>query len=115
MSMNKNVDVGPMGRTETVAAYEEAMKEFATSALEFLEHVTLLTKARDAYEHALAVSTRLRDTLDKGDEILRTLMAQVEHAVNPQPGEVASDKKEPESVEVEIIKATGEKADAVRA
>ena len=115
MSMNKNVDVGAQGSTDTVAAYEEAMKEFAMSASEFLEHVTLLTKARDAYEHALAVSTRLRDTLDKGDEILRTLMAQVEHAVNPQPGKVASDKKEPESVEVETIKASGEKADAARA
>jgi len=42
-------------------------------------------------------------------------MAQVEHAVNPQPGKVASDKKELESVEVETIKASGGKADAARA
>jgi exonuclease VII small subunit len=115
MSMMENNDGGPLGKTETLAAYEEAMKEFATSAAEFLEHIALLTKARDAYLRAMAVSTRLRDTLDRGDEILRTLMAQVEQAVNVQPGKDASDKKKLETVKVETIKASGEKADAARA
>jgi exonuclease VII small subunit len=114
MRMSENNDVGPLDGTETVAAYEEAMKEFATSAVEFLEHIALLTKARDSYQRAMAISTRLRETLDKGDEILRTLMAKVEHTVNAQPGKVALDKKL-EAVEVETIKASGEKAGAALA
>ena len=115
MSMNKNVDVGPLGRTETVAAYEEAMKEFATSATEFLEHIALLTRARDSYQRAMAVSNQLRDTLDSGDEILRNLMAKIEQAVDVHSGKDASDKKKPEALKVETIKASGEKANAARA
>ena len=115
MWMKENSDVGPLNTTATVVAYEEAMKEFATSAAEFMEHIALLTKARNAYQRAMAVSTRLRDTLDRGDEILRTLMTQVEQAVNVQPGKDASDKKKLETVKVETIKASGEKADAARA
>jgi exonuclease VII small subunit len=115
MWMKENDDMGLLGSTETLVAYEEAMKEFATSAAEFLEHIALLTKARDAYQRAIAVSTQLRDTLDRGDETLRALMAQVEQAVNIQPGKDASDKKKPEAVKVETIEASGGKADAARA
>jgi exonuclease VII small subunit len=112
---NNNHGVDPPGTTDTLEAYEEAMKEFATSAAEFMEHVALLTRARDSYQRAMAVSTRLRDTLDTGDEILRTLMVKVQQAVDAQPGKDASDQKKPEALNVETIKATREKADAARA
>jgi exonuclease VII small subunit len=114
MKENNNNDVGPLGTTEAVVAYEEAMKGFATSAAEFLEHIALLTRARDSYQRAMAVSNQLRDTLDSGDEILRNLMAKIEQAVDVHSGKDASDKK-PEALKVETIKANGGKADAARA
>jgi len=114
MSMNENGDVVPLGTKETVAAYEEAMKEFATNAAEFLEHIVLLTKARDSYQRAMAVSTRLRDSLDSGDEILRDLMAKVEQAVEGHPGKDDSYKKKPEASKVETIRVGGGIAKAAR-
>jgi hypothetical protein len=63
----------------------------------------------------MAVSAELRDTLDRGDEILRTLMAKVEQAVDAQPGNDNSDKRKPDALKVETIKASGEKADSARA
>ena len=113
MSMNENDDVVPLGTKETVAAYEEAMKEFATNAAEFLEHIALLTKARDSYQRAMAVSTRLRDSLDSGDEILRDLMAKIEQAVEGHPGKDDSYKK-PEASKVETIRVGGGIANAAR-
>ena len=108
-------DAAPLGTTESVAAYEEAMKEFATSAAEFLEHIALLTKARDSYQRAMSVSARLRDALDRGDEILRTLMAKVEQAIEAQSGKDAAERKPPGPLKVETVRANGEKADAARA
>ena len=114
--MWKKYDEGnPPGSAETVTAYEQAMKEFATSATEFLEHIQLLTKARDAYQRAVTISSQLRSTLDRGDEILRTLMAQVDQAVNVQRGQDAPDENKPEATKVETSKASVEKADAARA
>lgn len=104
-----------LGSAETVTAYEEAMKEFATSAAEFLEHIPLLTKARDAYQRAVTISTQLRGTLDRGDEILRTLMAQVDRAVNIQRGQDAPNENKPQATKVETTKASAEKADGARA
>ena len=115
MWMKENSDVGPLSTTATVVAYEEAMKEFATSAAALLAHTALLTKARESYQRAMAVSSRLRETLDTGDEILRTLLAQVEQALAIQPGKDASDKNKPEALKVETIKVSGEKANAARA
>jgi hypothetical protein len=108
---------------QTVTAYEEAMTEFATSAKKFLDHIPLLTKARDACQRAMTISTELRGTLDRGDEVLRTLMAQVEHAVNDalndavtvQRGQDAPNENKPEATKVETIKASEEKADRARA
>jgi exonuclease VII small subunit len=114
MTIKENADTGAGGTAETVAAYEEAMKEFAMSAAEFLTHVALLTKARESYQRAMAVSTRLRETLDSGDETLRSLRAQLEQVLAVQPGKDASDKNETEALKVETIKASGEKANAAR-
>jgi exonuclease VII small subunit len=115
MWMKEKSDVGPLNTTAIVVAYEEAMKEFATSAAEFMEHIALLTKARNAYQRAMAVSTQLRDSMDKDDETLKTLMAKIEQAVNVQAGESASEKKNPEAVKAETIKPSGGKADAAGA
>ena len=104
-----------LGSAETVTAYEQAMKEFATSAAAFLQHIPLLTKARDAYQRAVAISAQLRSTLDKGDEILRNLMAQVDQAVNAQRGQDAPNQNKPEVTKVETIKASVEKAEGARA
>jgi exonuclease VII small subunit len=109
-----NNDVGPQRVTEALTAYEEAVEEFSSSAAEFLEHVPLLTKAQDAYQRAIAVSTQLRGILDRGDETLRNFMAQMEQAVNFQPDNAASDERKPEVGKAEPIKESGEKADAAR-
>jgi exonuclease VII small subunit len=115
MWKNESKDVAPQRMTEALTAYEEAVKEFSTSATEFLQHIPLLTKAQDAYQRAILVSTQVRDILDKGDETLRNFMAQMQQAVNFQPDNAASDERKPEAVKVETIKASGEKADAARA
>jgi exonuclease VII small subunit len=104
----------PQRMTETLTAYEEAVKDFAASTAELLEYIPLLTKARDAYQRAMAASTRLHAMLDTGDETVRTLMARMEHALDVQSGKDASDKK-PEAVQVETIKPSGEKAVVARA
>ena len=80
---------------------------------EFLEHIALLTKARDAFQRAMTVSAELRNILDTGDETLQTLMAQLEHAVNSQLGTPASDQKKPEA-RVEAINARRENTEARR-
>jgi exonuclease VII small subunit len=114
MKDSENGNGGFVGTTETVAAYEAAMKEFAMSSAEFLTHTALLTKARESYQRAMAVSSRLREALDSGDQTLRTLLAQVEQALAVQPGKDASDRNKSEALNVETIKASGEKANAAR-
>jgi exonuclease VII small subunit len=105
--------------TDMLTTYKEAVEEFSLSAAEFLAHVPLLTKARDAYQRAMAVSSQLRNVLDKGDETLRLLMAQMEQASNiqfaaPTAAAGASDKKRPEPVKLETP-TNGDKADAAHA
>ena len=113
---NENKDVAPQRITEALTAYEEAVKEFSTCATEFLQHISLLTKTRDAYQRAILVSAEVRDILDRGDETLRNFMARIEQAINFQPDSAASDEKKPEAAKVETIKQeSGEKADAARA
>src|SRR6266705_2645330 len=104
----KEIDVGAQRVPETMTMYREAVDEFSKSATEFLEDIALLTKARDAFQRAMTVSTELRNILDTGDEILQTLMAQLEQAVNSQLGTPTSDKKKPEAVRVEAINARRE-------
>jgi exonuclease VII small subunit len=67
-----------------LATYKEAVEEFSSSATEFLAHIPVLTKARGAYQRAIAVSTQVRHILDKGHEKLRLLMGQIEQAANIQ-------------------------------
>jgi hypothetical protein len=108
----KEIDVGAQRVPETMTMYREAVDEFSKNATEFLEHIPLLTKARDAFQRAF--SAELRNILDTGDETLQTLMAQLEQAVNSQLGTPASDKKKPEAVRVEAINARRENPEATR-
>lgn len=115
MWKDKNNEAPTQHITEALRAYEEVVREFSTSATEFLKHIHLLTEARDAYRRAIVVSTQVRDILDRGDETLRNFMAQMEQAINSQPDNAASDQRKPEEVKVETNKASGEKADAAGA
>ena len=91
--------------TPTVMMYTEAMNKFTKSATAFMEQVHLLTEARDSYQEAMAASKGLRDSLDAGDQTLRSLMTQLERVVNTHLGDpVPDEKKRPEPVKVE---ATG--------
>ncbi len=110
----KEIDMGAQRVPETMTMYREAVDEFSKNATEFLEHIPLLTKARDAFQRAMTVSAELRNILDTGDETLQTLMAQLEQAVNSQLGTPASDKKKPEAVRVESINARRENTEAAR-
>jgi len=97
-----------------MAAYRESVDEFSKHATEFLEHIPTLTKAREAYQRAMTVSTELRSILDTGDETLKALMSQLEQAVNMQLGKPLSDRKRPEGAKVEPIKTINESSDSAR-
>jgi hypothetical protein len=89
----KDDGVGPQP-TLTVTMYTEAMNKFTKSA--FMEQVHLLTEARDAYLEAMTASTALRNSLDAGDQTLRSLMTQLEQVVNDHLDESTLDRKKPE-------------------
>ena len=118
---NKNDSPQQQHMTDMLTTYKEAVEEFSLSASEFLAHIPLLTKARDAYQRAMAVSSQLRQVLDKGDETLRLLMSQMEQAFNTQfaastTAAGASDKKRSEAVKLETpTAANGEKTNAAHA
>ncbi|MGA7622300.1 MAG: hypothetical protein WCA91_01855, partial [Candidatus Acidiferrales bacterium] len=84
-----------------------AVKDFSTSATEFLGCIPVLTKARDAYERAIKASAQLRD------ETLLNFMTQIQDAVNFQPDDASAGEREPAGDET--IKASKEKADATLA
>ena len=86
-----------------MAAYRESVDEFARHASEFLEHIPTLSKAREAYQRAMTVSSELRGMLDRGDETLRSLMDQLEQAISNPAARFALDKKRPELAKVESI------------
>jgi hypothetical protein len=91
----KDDGVGPQP-TLTVTMYTEAMNKFTKSATAFMEQVHLLTEARDAYLEAMTASTALRNSLDAGDQTLRSLMTQLEQVVNDHLDESTLDRKKPE-------------------
>ena len=104
----KKVDrVDTQSAQTTMAAYVAAVDKFSRSSTEFMQHVSLLVQARHAYQQAQTASEELRNFLDAIDETLRILMAQLEqeraHLSMP-----VLDKKKPEPVNVEAIKARSE-------
>jgi hypothetical protein len=98
-----------------MATYLDAVEDFRKSATAFMQHVDLLAQARDAYQQAITASAELRTVLDAGDENLRTLMTQLEQALNLHMARPVLDRKKPEPVKVEAIKGNGEGTVAVRA
>jgi hypothetical protein len=98
-----------------MATYIGAVEGFRKSATAFMQHVDLLSQARDAYQQAMTASADLRAVLDTGDENLRTLMAQLEQALNLHMAKPVLDRKKPEPVKVDGNKVNGESAGGVRA
>ena len=84
------------------AMYAEAMNRFTKSATAFMGSVHLLTEARAAYLEAMKASTALRNSLDAGDQTLRSLRAQLAQVVNDHLDESTLDRKKPE-----LLKGTG--------
>ena len=91
----------------TMATYLDSMEVFRESANEFMQHVHHLAEARAAFERATTASAELRASLDAGDETLRSLMTQLAHALDLHFSTPVLDKKNPESVKVEAMKASG--------
>jgi hypothetical protein len=106
-----DVDTQP---TPTMATYSEAMEKFNKSVTAFLEHVHHLSQARDAYQEAMTVSAAIRNTLDAGDQALRSLRLQLEQAINVHVGQPTLDKKRPETAKVEAARAGGDSTGAVK-
>jgi len=98
-----------------MATYIDAVEDFRKSATAFMQHVDLLAQARDAYQQAMTASAELRTVLDAGDENLRTLMTQLEQALNLHMARPVLDRKKPETVKVETVKTNGESPSAARA
>ena len=101
--------------TPSMAVYSEAMNKFTKAATAFMDHVHLLTEARDAYEDAMTTSRALRNSLDASDQTLRSLMIQMEQVINAHLGEVVPERR-PELLRVEATRTNGQSAgNAVRA
>jgi len=97
-----------------MATYMDAVEEFRESATAFIQHLNLLAQAREAYQEAMTASAELRSVLDAGDENLRTLMTQLDQALDLHTGKPVPDKKKPEAVKVEAIRASSEASSGVR-
>jgi hypothetical protein len=97
-----------------MATYMDAVEEFRESATAFIQHLNLLAQAREAYQQAMTASAELRSVLDAGDENLRTLMTQLDHALDLHTSQPVPDKKKPEPVKVEAIRANSENTGGVR-
>ena len=97
-----------------MATYMDAVEEFRESATAFIQHLNLLAQAREAYQQAMTASAELRSVLDAGDENLRTLMTQLDHALDLHTAQTVPDKKKPEPVKIETIRANSENTGGVR-
>ena len=86
---------------QSMSTYSQAMDKFTKSATAFMENVHHLTQARVAYEEAMQASTAIRASLDAGDQALRSLMRQLQEAINVHIYEPAPERKGPEAVRVE--------------
>jgi hypothetical protein len=62
----------------TMSTYTDALNKFTKNATEFIEHLPLLSEARDAYVQAMKASKELRHVLDSGGQKLQTLMIRME-------------------------------------
>jgi hypothetical protein len=92
--------------SSTMTTYVGAVNEFTRNATAFIEQLPLLTKARDSYEQAMRAGAELRKILDTGQENLKTLMTQLEQAVNIHGVRSGLDRKKPEPAKVERMRGT---------
>ena len=97
-----------------MSTYVDAVEEFRESATAFIQHLNLLAQAREAYQQAMTASAELRTVLDAGDENLRTLMGQLEQALDLHISKPGADKKKPEPVKPETVKTSTESVGGVR-
>ena len=97
----------------TMTTYTEAVNEFTKNATAFIEQLPLLTKARDSYEQAMRARAELREVLDAGEKNLRTLVTQLEQAVNVYGVKPAPDKKNPQPAKVEAIRGSDESSSRI--
>ena len=86
----------------SMTTYTDAMNKFTKAATAFMDHVHLLNEARDAYQAAMTASTALRNSLETGDQALRSLMMQMEQVVTAHLAEPALDKKKPEVLKPDL-------------
>ena len=98
-----------------MASYNSAVENFSKSVTAFMEQMHHLSQARDAYHEAIRASMEMRKILDAGDETLRTLMGNLEQAIDAHLGRQILDKKKPERLKLESLPASGEHADAAKA
>jgi hypothetical protein len=96
------------------ATYVDAIEKFSECSKAFLQHVDLLNRARSEYEKAATASRELRSVLETGDETLRTLMTQMESAINAPLAEPDLEEKKAErtAAKTETIKASSASAAA---
>src|ERR1700683_986482 len=99
----------------SMAAYTEAVNEFTRNATAFIEHVPLLTKARDAHDRAMKASAEVRKVLDKGEEDLRALMNHLIQVLSSNVVMVAPDKKRPEPMHLETIRGADKGTSSLKA
>jgi hypothetical protein len=106
--------VGPLGAvvgnedrlstSATMTTYSEAVNEFTKNAIACIGFLPLISKARDGYEQATRASAQLRKVLDAGEEHLRTVLAQLEQAINLHVPKSVGEGKRPEPSKVESIR-----------
>lgn len=99
----------------TMAAYTDAVTEFTRNATAFIEHVPLLTKARDEYDKAMKASAEVRKVLDKGEDDLRALMHHLMQVLNTNVAMVAPDKKRPEPTQLDTIRGADKGTSGLKA
>ena len=99
----------------SLAAYTEAVTEFTRNATAFIEHVPLLTKARDEYDKAMKASAEVRKVLDKGEDDLRALMHHLMQVLNSNVAVVAPDKKRPEPTQLDTIRGADKSTSGLKA
>src|SRR5881394_1505284 len=109
MANSESNDVCPQRVIGAMTAYKEAVEEFSNSATQFLDYLPLLSKARDAYQRAMMVSTELRNTLDAGDETMKILMAQMQELILHTGQD--SGRKHPQQADSKEVQRDEENAD----
>ena len=98
-----------------MAKYVDASEEFGKSASELLQHINLLPQAMSAYQKAVTASAELRKVLDSRDEMLQTLMTQLEQAVNSPFGKAAAGERKADEKKTEATKASAAAASSASA